>query len=374
MDFKGIVAINLYSIIILSIVYIYTIKNMDKQSLQNKVYSWLLRVGILLLVIEVLSRFDGNPDSIYLYINHLGNFLLFLLNPTLPILWFVYVHCNIYHVEDKTKKLFVPLILLFFTNAVLVILSQFYGWFYYIDKANIYHRGDYYLASASISIALIIMSFVLMLKNRTNIEKSLFLPLMIFGLIPTIAIIFQIIFYGLSLMLSGVSISLLVAFINIQIKNMYTDYLTGVCNRNKLEIILKEKIESSSKGKSFSALMIDLNNFKSINDTYGHDVGDNALKVTAKLLSSCLRANDYVSRFGGDEFYVVVDICDEERLKALISRIKNCFKSYNYDSGLPYKLSFSMGYAIYDYNSHMTVEEFQKQLDELLYENKRAIK
>lgn len=69
-------------------------------------------------------------------------------------------------------------------------------------------------------------------------------------------------------MLNGVVLSSLIVFLNIQNQNMHIDYLTVVNNRKKLEIYLKEKISTITENKTFSAIMIDLNDFKSINDTF----------------------------------------------------------------------------------------------------------
>ena len=79
-------------------------------------------------------------------------------------------------------------------------------------------------------------------------------------------------------------------------------------------------------------------------------------------------------RFGGDEFYIVLDLYDEVRLKEIVDRIKACFKEFNSKGNKPYKINFSMGYDIYDYNSRMTVHEFQNHIDMLMYENKEASK
>jgi diguanylate cyclase (GGDEF)-like protein len=117
-----------------------------------------------------------------------------------------------------------------------------------------------------------------------------------------------------------------------------------------------------------------MNNFKSINDTFGHDVGDDALETSVKLLKSCLRANDFIARFGGDEFYIVLDVSNRDDLEATVSRINHCIEKFNESNLKPYKLSFSMGYAVYDCHSHMNVEEFQKKIDMLMYENKRVNK
>lgn len=356
------------------ILYLHSVKNVDKEPLQNKLFTWMVQITIIMLILDIFSRFDGKPDTIYPILNHSGNLLVFLLNPILPSLWFAYVHYNVFQVEEKTKRLYIPLFILHIVNATMVALSQYFGWFYYIDIDNIYHRGPLYLLSASVSVFLLILAFGLILANRKKIERKHYFSLVFFALPPFLSIIMQITFYGISLILNSVALSLLIVFINIQMENIYTDFLTGVNNRKKLDVVLREKISSTTENKSFSAIMIDLNDFKSINDTYGHDMGDNALQITTKLLSSCLRSNDFISRFGGDEFCIILDISDNNELEALVCRINNCFEKYNVSSDQPYKIGFSMGYAVYDYHSHMNAEEFKKQIDMLMYENKKANK
>lgn len=364
--------INTYSIILLIIICFHALKLTEKESLQDKLYLMMLYSTIFMLVVDVLSRFDGKPNSIYPIINYIGNFLIFLLNSVLSSIWLLYAHFQVFHDEKKTRKLFRPLYAINIINAVILIASQFFGWFYYIDSDNIYHRGPFFLLSAFITVALMLVAFFITLKNRKRLEKKHLFSLMFFAIPPFICIILQIKFYGISLMLNSVVISLLVVFLNIQNRSIYTDYLTGVNNRKKLDLYLKKKISTSTKNKSFSAILIDLNNFKSINDTYGHNIGDDALETAAKLLKSCLRSNDFIARYGGDEFWIVLDISNKNDLEAMACRIKNCFKKYNESSSKSYKLGFSIGYAVYDYHSHMKPEEFQKQIDILMYKNKQA--
>jgi diguanylate cyclase (GGDEF)-like protein len=162
--------------------------------------------------------------------------------------------------------------------------------------------------------------------------------------------------------------------LNIQNHSMYTDHLTGVNNRKKLDAYLKEKVSLSTGEKGFSAILIDINNFKYINDTYGHDIGDNALETVAKLLKSCIRTNDFIARFGGDEFCIVLDISNISDLEAMVCRINNCLEKYNKSGTHLYELGFSMGYAVYAYHLHKSAEEFLKQVDILMYESKQAYK
>ena len=374
MDLTYNIIINIYSIALLIIICHNSLKHDEKESLQHKLYMMVLKNTILMLVVDILSRFDGKPDTVYPVINHLGNFMIFLLNPILPSLWLLYVHVQVFQDEKETKRLIYPLLAINALNAVMVILNQFFGWFYYIDSDNIYHRGPLFLFSALITVALILVAFVLIIANRKKIEKRHYFSLVFFAVPPFVCIILQIIFYGMSLMLNSVVLSLLMVSLNIQNHSMYTDYLTGVNNRKKLEIYLKEKISTSTEDKTFSAIMIDLNSFKSINDTFGHDMGDNALQVFAKLLNSCLRSNDFIARFGGDEFFIVLDISNRMDLEEIVRRINVCVEKYNESGERPYKLDFSIGYAVYDYHSHMKAEEFQKQIDILMYENKQANK
>lgn len=366
--------INIYSIMLLIIICFHALKLTEKVSFQDKLYMMMLCCTILMLSIDILSRFDGKSDTIYSIINNFGNFSVFLLSPILPSLWLLYVHFQVFHEERKTRQLSYPLYAINGINAVLLILSQFSGWYYYIDSDNIYHRGPLFLLPAFITIGLMLVALIITVKNRKRLEKKSFFSLVFFAIPPFVCIILQIAFYGISLMLNGVVLSLLVVFLNIHNRSIYTDYLTGVNNRKKLDTYLKKKIGRITADKSFSAILLDLDNFKCINDTFGHDMGDNALEIAAKLLKSCVRSNDFIARYGGDEFIIVLDVSSRVDLEAMVCRIDSCIEKYNESGSQPYKIEFSMGYAVYDYHSHMNVEEFIKQVDILMYENKQRHK
>jgi len=151
------------------------------------------------------------------------------------------VFCEIYKDIENLKRLFYPLVAIDFIHAFMVILSQFYGWLYYIDSNNIYYRGPFYWFTSLITIVMILISLILILINHKKIEKKHFLSLILFVAIQFMGIILQLTFYGISIMLNCVGLSLLIVFLNIQNSSIYNDFLTGVNNRKKLEIYLKDK-------------------------------------------------------------------------------------------------------------------------------------
>ncbi len=372
MYFANNLFMDLYSILLLIIIFVYAAKYDEKDSLQHKLYEMVVLITALMLVIDILSRFDGNPGTIYSIINLLGNFLIYLFNPILPSIWLLYVNYHVFHDEKKIKQWLYPLIAINTVNAIMVVLSQFFGWFYYIDSNNIYHRGPLFLLPASITTALLLASFVFIVVNRKKIEHKNYFALVFFAVPPFACVILSIFFYGISLMLNSVVLSLFIVLLNVQNHSMYTDYLTGVNNRKKLESYMREKVSASTENKTFSAILIDIDNFKSINDSFGHDMGDDALETSAMLLKKCLRSNDFIARFGGDEFYAIMDTANSDDLIATVCRICDNVEKYNDSGSKPYKLSFSMGYALY--NRQMKMDEFQKHIDNLMYENKQVNK
>lgn len=366
--------INVYSILLLIILVCYVWRCVPIESIQNKLYMGMLNVTIVMLVVDIFSRFDGNLGTFYPVINHIANFSVFLLSPILPSLWLLYVYYQLFQDERKLRNLMRLVVGLNIINVAFLTASQFNGWYYYIDSSNVYHRGMLFILCETITLVLIMTAFILTVLQGKRIEKKAYLALLFFPIPPLLAIGIQTFIYGISIMLNSVVLSLLILFLNVQNHNIHIDYLTGVYNRKKLQSYLQEKINRSTIDHTFSAILIDLDDFKYINDTFGHSTGDLVLETSAKLIKESLRSNDFIARFGGDEFCVVLDISDTTGLELFVTQLKTRVKAYNDSSHKPYKVELSMGYAIYDYKTHISVEDFQKKIDLLMYENKKRNK
>lgn len=366
------IILNTNSIIILIVVSVYFYKQSGTTSIQNKIYIMMLQTTAILLLFDILSRFDGNRYAVLPFLNHAGNFTVFLLGPVLPSLWLLYVYNFVYGQFRKIRYLIYLLLAVFAVHTLMLILSQRYRWFYFIDLTNIYHRGPLFLISASVAVILFVVTSVFIILNRKRIDSKHFFALLFFAVPPFICVFVQVFIYGISIMINSVVISLLIVFLNTQTRSIYIDYLTGLNNRMKLEYYMREKVGKCKINKTFSAIMIDLDNFKNINDTFGHKTGDEALQIYAQILKRCLRSNDFIARYGGDEFCIVLDSSDAADLEKIAGRLNCAVEKFNSAGGRPYKIGMSMGYAVYDYDSHMEAEDFQKLIDRLMYKDKRS--
>lgn len=149
------------------------------------------------------------------------------------------------------------------------------------------------------------------------------------------------------------------------------DPLTGLPNRYNLENQLSFIVTNADRnGQKFAVLFLDLDHFKNVNDTLGHNVGDELLKTVARKLKSIVRQHDLISRIGGDEFIVILnDIRDMSSLEHVIIKILEAFRSEWIVKNHFLRLSTSIGAAIYPDDSK-DVNELMKYADIAMYKAK----
>jgi len=153
-----------------------------------------------------------------------------------------------------------------------------------------------------------------------------------------------------------------------------TDDLTGIYNRRHLNDQLRYEIYRAKRyGYFLSCMMIDIDHFKQVNDQYGHTVGDEALRQMARQLSHNIRKTDFVGRYGGEEFTVILPGVHLEGAYALAKKIRERVEKHDFQvDGILMKMTISIGVAQYNKHSCRTHDDLIKWSDKALYAAKEA--
>jgi diguanylate cyclase (GGDEF)-like protein len=151
------------------------------------------------------------------------------------------------------------------------------------------------------------------------------------------------------------------------------DPLTGLCNHGEILSILERQLSKSKRdGEAVSVIMADLDHFKRVNDTYGHLAGDEVLRQTAQRMRSVSRDYDYVGRYGGEEFLVVLRGCDKDSAVIFAERLRLCIGSKNMavsEGTIP--VTISLGVATGGGNEEHDADALVLAADKALYRAKR---
>ncbi len=155
------------------------------------------------------------------------------------------------------------------------------------------------------------------------------------------------------------------------------DDLTGLYNRRGFLALAEQQMRLAQRtGHGFTLVFADMDEMKKINDTYGHKVGDEALRSVADILKRSFRESDIIARLGGDEFTILAleDYELGSQQRAVTARLLENLKDYNKQKGRPFNLSLSVGVVHFDPESNGSIEELLARADEAMYTDKQRRK
>jgi len=239
---------------------------------------------------------------------------------------------------DKTGKLW-PILLISVSYLLLPV-----------KKANIFTFG--YMS-------------VLSLTAISHVAGLIHLPYKPLSYITMFFILFIIIYVGNSVIKETVETLYMLE------KFAHYDSLTRVYNRRKLSQILQNEIERAKRyQRPLSILILDVDNFKEINDTYGHSFGDEVLKEIAKILKMNIRKTDYVGRLGGEEFILILPETVKENAYKVAEKIRKAVEIY-FEKNYGKRLTVSIGVSqLYDFDNQL-LKDIIELADRALYKAKR---
>lgn len=303
----------------------------------------------------------------------------------LSVCWFIlFVISNDKKIIQAKKRMYICAIVIPASIELLVLfINKFIPVYYEItykmidgDYVYTYSRGKLFFIQYVIIfiyvLATSIQSYTRALKVENYVERKKYYLYALLGILPLVYGTLNIYIKKVPIANLGLTFSALFVFILCLNEQITTDFLTGLYNVREIMKYADKNIKSSSSDLKAYIFMIDLDDFKSINDTYGHLEGDNALRYAAEAFWNTAKKtnyNSYTGRYGGDEFLIAsIMRCDDDA-KSFIRIIEEEINAVNEKHNLKYKISASIGYARYE--NKMSLRDMIEKADEMLYDMKK---
>jgi diguanylate cyclase (GGDEF)-like protein len=236
---------------------------------------------------------------------------------------------------------------------------------------------DLYLWSVAVLVAVIVSAGFLALavpqwRDGTFQVSARYLPVLFFGFVALVVLV-NLYLLEQRLQLKRNRIELIRQLVRSEAAELTAqiDPLTETFNRRCLEPLLNKELAAAERRRSaLSVVMIDLDDFRNINNKHGHAVGDRVLKIAVDLMRRTLRASDSIVRYGGDEFLVVMPDTNAQQAGCGLQRLLGKVVHWNQNPEVPdVMISLSVGVA--EYRHGVTVGELIDEADRKMYETKK---
>ena len=346
---------------------LYRIRIAQTNQFDEKAYNFMLIVTFIATINETLSFIiDARPGFIFHILQYISNTISSASSGIIGYCWCLFVeyhiHRNFERIKKKSRILAIPLII----ATILIIINLLgTGIIFDISKENVYTRGP-------MNFILYIFVFVYYIESIYTVHKAKydsilveFFPIYYFIIPCMIGTMIQGFFFGVSTIWLCVAIAFILVYIENQISVSFIDDLSGLYNRKYMNHYLNKL--QSDKNRHVYGFLLDINEFKAINDTYGHLTGDRALIKFGKILQHSIDKDSVAIRMGGDEFVIFAKLKSDEEALALKKQIKYNVRQFNIKSKEPFHLSFSIGIA--KFNGKNT-DAFLSAMDDSMYEAK----
>lgn len=367
MNIQSIVITNCIGFAMLAVLFISSHLVRQRRGISDKLFTLMMSLTAGSCAVEALGFFiDGRSFRGCEELSILTNSYLYAANMTVSFVWCIYVDLRLYQDESRIKKYYPFIGIPAFFAILTLVPNAWLRFLFYIDENNLYRRAPIGYTFYVITLGYLIFSTFLTLRYTHKYGKIHFFPIGMF-LTPIFAgITIQMLVYGISIAWTSAALGLVGIHMSLQNELSYIDSLTKLYNRNYLDHVIRIIKRNSA---NLGGLMIDLDFFKTINDDFGHSVGDEALVDTAKLIKRATPSKSVTIRFAGDEFIVLMFIESEQEILDTIENIRKELELFNSKKERVYELSFSIGYSILSDGS--SVDSFLNQMDENMYVEKR---
>ena len=344
-------------------------KNRESLHVGDKIYDGMAIVNLLGALSETIAFLvDGKQFIGSRQINYVSNSICFIGTVSIGLLWCLYVELRIYR---NYKRIFKKARLVMFpwiVEVIMVLCNLFgTGIMFKISEGNIYQRAAGALVGYISLIIYFAYSIYLVHQSKKQGINLNFFPVIYFVGPCFAGVLIQFLFYGITSSWVLVAVALIFVQMQSYAENLYMDELSGLYNRRYLNAVLTER--KITIGKSLHGIMMDVNDFKYINDNFGHSMGDKAICTLGNILLRSIPDGGMAIRYAGDEFIVLLSGVDTGSVLATMDEINHNLSQFNESKIEPFTLSVSMGYA--EFGAGDDTEAFLMHMDEKMYEEKR---
>lgn len=351
------ISAEIVSAIMLCIILSYSLRGHLLPTLKNVIFQYCLMITFVSIISNILSTLMLEyVDVVPLFLNHIVLFIYYMTTPLMGAVYFVYALASVYEKEPK-KILHYALIcstpsIIYF---LLVLTNPFTHVFFTLDGPHGYTRGDWIFLTYIIFYIYVLLSVIFVLTRRKNIDKTVCHILVVFPIISSAVILFQYCFPTYILTGTAATSSLLIIYLYLQNRQMFTDTLTNLLNRQEFNKALAMRIHEH---KDFVVMVVSLCDFKFINDKFGQEVGDYLLLELCQYLKQLL-PGQFIYRYGGDEFAL---LCTKDKVKQAIHEINQRMQAPWKINHMDFMINYVIGIVEYPHVAG-TQEEIIKGLE-----------
>lgn len=346
------------------------IENTEKRFIGDQIFDTMIWITVFGCLAEILTfLIDGHIFYGCRVISYILNSFCFIGTCGVGFLWCLFVDFRIYNNFSRLKEKARILVIPFIVDLVLNVVNYTgCGIIFWISEDNVYERGTLVLIPYLILFLYFIYSIFLVDRSKKIGLHIRFFPVYYFVIPCIIGTVIQGMAYGITIGWTSVAIAFIFVYIQTQSLNALVDPLSGLYNRRYMDCILSQ-FKQNMKNCIYG-IMIDVNDFKKINDQCGHSQGDDAIRRIGAILNDSISENGLAIRYAGDEFILFIRTDEEQDVIEIMKQVEENVKKFNQMELAPYKLSLAMGYSCYE-PSTGSVEQFLASMDEKMYETKR---
>jgi diguanylate cyclase (GGDEF)-like protein len=371
--------ISVVGICLLLIILFNQYQNIGSSTLQRQ-FNLLIYCTIVMMAVDAACwLIDGTAFPHARAWNMAIETVYYFLNILIPYLWVVYVEIAVSRDQKidlrRIQVLALPLAIL----AVMLLINLHTQFVFTISQDNVYRRGTGFAAFAVVAFMYLIhAAFRALLTARRapwKEEKRRYTPMALFMVLPAVGGLIQTFCFGVTLIWIFVAVAIMMLYIDSLNRQISADPLTGINNRRELNRYLLRETRDPAYDGILALIMMDVDNFKQVNDTYGHYVGDGVLIAVAEILKqACKHTSAFLARYGGDEFCIVYPAENTGTVDAMIGRILADTARQNDTRGGQAGIGLSIGYAVWQPDTDKSVDDLYKRADQQMYRIKSAKK